>query len=102
MSLLLLHVPLCSMPSLCDDLHGADALDRYVVNICFRFTITEGNKIDWLGWSLYMGYTPTHGPRFWDLRFKGSRMAYELSMQEAMAGAYAAAPGVKPPPISYR
>lgn len=49
-----------------------------------RFTITGGNRIAWLGWSLYVGYLPHYGPRFWDLKFKGERIAYELSMQEAM------------------
>lgn len=51
-----------------------------------RFTITHGNKVDWLGWSLYVGYLPHHGGRFWDIRFKGERIVYELSLQEAMAG----------------
>jgi hypothetical protein len=40
--------------------------------------------VAWLGWLLYVGYLPHFGPRFWDLRFKGERIAYELSMQEAM------------------
>jgi hypothetical protein len=53
-----------------------------------RFTITHGNKVEWLGWSLYVGYVPSYGGRFWDIRFKGERMAYELSLQEAMAGAW--------------
>jgi len=50
----------------------------------FRFTITGGNRIAWLGWSLYVGYLPHYGPRFWDMRFKGERVVYELSMQEAL------------------
>jgi hypothetical protein len=51
-----------------------------------RFTISHGNRVSWLGWSLYVGYLPHYGGRFWDIRFKGERMAYELSLQEAMAG----------------
>ena len=53
-----------------------------------RFTITHGNKVEWLGWSLYVGYVPSYGGRLWDIRFKGERMAYELSLQEAMAGGW--------------
>ena len=53
-----------------------------------RFTISEGNKVDWLGWSVYVGYLPNYGPRFWDMSFKGERIAYELSLQEAAAGNY--------------
>lgn len=49
-----------------------------------RFTIT-GNKVSWLGWEMYVGNKPTAGPRLWDIRFKGDRIVYELSMQEAMA-----------------
>lgn len=51
-----------------------------------RFTISHGNKVSWLGWSLYVGYLPHYGGRFWDIQFKGERVAYELSLQEAMAG----------------
>jgi hypothetical protein len=51
-----------------------------------RFTISEGNKVDWLGWSVYVGYLPNYGPRFWDMSFKGERIAYELSLQESAAG----------------
>jgi hypothetical protein len=35
-----------------------------------------------------VGYLPHFGPRFWDLSFKGERIAYELSMQEAMTSAW--------------
>jgi len=51
-----------------------------------RFTITHGNKVDWLGFSLHVGYLPHYGARFWDVRFKGERLAYEISLQEALAG----------------
>ncbi|KIZ06096.1 hypothetical protein MNEG_1864 [Monoraphidium neglectum] len=49
-----------------------------------RFTIT-GNKVSWLGWEMNVGNKPTSGPRLWDIRFKGDRIVYELSMQEEMA-----------------
>jgi primary-amine oxidase len=51
-----------------------------------RFTI-QGNKVNWLGWSFLIGNKATSGPRLWDIRFKGDRIIYELSMQEEMAGA---------------
>lgn len=41
--------------------------------------------MSWLGWSLYVGYLPHYGPRYMDVRFKGERIAYEISMQEALA-----------------
>lgn len=50
-----------------------------------RFDITQGNRVSWLGWSLYVGYLPHYGPRYMDVRFKGERIAYEISMQEALA-----------------
>lgn len=49
-----------------------------------RFSIV-GNKISWLGWDFYYGNKATSGPRLWDIRFKGERIIYELSMQEEMA-----------------
>jgi primary-amine oxidase len=50
-----------------------------------RFSIEVGNRVTWLGWSLYVGYLPHYGPRYMDVRFKGERIAYEISMQEALA-----------------
>jgi hypothetical protein len=38
-----------------------------------------------------VGNKPTSGPRLWDIRFKGDRIVYELSMQEEMAGGRTAA-----------
>ncbi len=51
-----------------------------------RFSI-DGNKVKWMGWEMDVGNKPTSGPRLWDIRFKGERIIYELSIQEAMAGA---------------
>eukprot|EP00775_Hariotina_reticulata_P012327 gene12327-12462_t len=50
-----------------------------------RFSITDGNQISWLGWELNVGYLPHYGPRYMDLSFKGERIAYEISFQEALA-----------------
>lgn len=41
--------------------------------------------MSWLGWSLFIGYLPHYGPRYMDVSFKGERIAYEISMQEALA-----------------
>jgi primary-amine oxidase len=50
-----------------------------------RFSIGQNNRVSWLGWQLYVGYLPHYGPRYMDVRFKGERIAYEISMQEALA-----------------
>lgn len=53
-----------------------------------RFTLSAGTspRVRWLGWETTIGYKATSGPRFWDIRFKGERIAYELSMQEISCG----------------
>lgn len=38
-----------------------------------------------MGWEFEAGLGK-RGPRLFDIRFKGERIAYELSVQEAMAG----------------
>lgn len=40
-----------------------------------------------MGWDLNMGMRSTAGMRLWDVRFNGTRVAYEISLQEAAAGA---------------
>uniref|UniRef100_A0A383VT45 Amine oxidase n=1 Tax=Tetradesmus obliquus TaxID=3088 RepID=A0A383VT45_TETOB len=50
-----------------------------------RFSVGQNNRVSWLGWQLYVGYLPHYGPRYMDVRFKGERIAYEISMQEALA-----------------
>lgn len=35
----------------------------------------------WMGWSLSLGHKPTAGVSFWDIRFNGERIIYELSLQ---------------------
>ena len=53
-----------------------------------RFTVSAGTspRVQGLGWGVTVGYKVTSGPRFWDLTFKGERIAYELSMQEMACG----------------
>lgn len=49
-----------------------------------RFSVSR-NLVRWMGWSLEMGLAK-RGPRFFDVRFKGERLAYEISFQEGSAG----------------
>lgn len=46
---------------------------------------------DWMGWSFSLGHKPTTGVSFWDIRFKGERIIYELSLQVGVAGQSASA-----------
>lgn len=43
----------------------------------------EQQYFEYLGWSFYYSYTATLGVLLYDIRFKGERIMYELSMQEA-------------------
>lgn len=45
----------------------------------------EQQYVEYMGWSFYMAFTRTLGLMFYDIRFKGERILYELSMQEAAA-----------------
>lgn len=38
-----------------------------------------------MGFSFYMGFTYNRGWAFYDIRHKGQRILYELSLQEALA-----------------
>lgn len=53
-----------------------------------RFTLSSATspRVEWLGWEVTVGYKATSGPRFWDVRFKGERIAYELALQEISCG----------------
>ncbi|CAI6331895.1 unnamed protein product [Periconia digitata] len=51
-----------------------------------RYRVDEENQyIEYMGWSFYMSFSRTLGIMFYDIKFKGERILYELSMQEAMA-----------------
>jgi primary-amine oxidase len=45
----------------------------------------EQQYVEYLGRSFYVAYTRTLGLMLYDIRFKGARILYELSMQEAAA-----------------
>ncbi|KAI2470927.1 copper amine oxidase [Annulohypoxylon bovei var. microspora] len=46
---------------------------------------TEEKYVEYMGWSFYVAHTRTLGVMLYDIRFKGERILYELSMQEAAA-----------------
>ncbi|ETN43872.1 uncharacterized protein HMPREF1541_11003 [Cyphellophora europaea CBS 101466] len=51
---------------------------RYKVDV-------EQRYVEYMGWSFYLSYTRTLGIMFYDIKFKGERILYELSLQEALA-----------------
>jgi primary-amine oxidase len=46
---------------------------------------TENQYVEYMGWSFYISHSQTLGYMFYDIKFKGERILYELSMQEATA-----------------
>lgn len=57
-----------------------------------RFRIEGYNIVHVYGWALSIGHRPSTGLSFWDIRFRGERIVYELSLQEAFAGYGGASP----------
>ncbi|NWS78198.1 AOC3 oxidase, partial [Crotophaga sulcirostris] len=49
-----------------------------------RYSITD-NRVTFQGWSIAFGMNLNSGPRFFDIRYRGERIVYELSLQEALA-----------------
>jgi len=45
----------------------------------------EEQYVEYMGWSFYLSFSRTLGIMFYDIRFKGERILYELSLQEATA-----------------
>ncbi|KAK0380129.1 copper amine oxidase [Colletotrichum limetticola] len=51
-----------------------------------RYKVDEEQKyIEYMGWSFYTSYSRTLGLMYYDIKFKGERIIYELSLQEAAA-----------------
>jgi primary-amine oxidase len=51
-----------------------------------RYKVDEKNQyVEYMGWSFYVAFSRTLGVMFYDIKFKGERILYELSMQEATA-----------------
>ena len=49
-----------------------------------RFSVL-GNRLTYMNWRLDFGIRPTAGLGLFDVRFKGKRIAYEISLQEGIA-----------------
>lgn len=45
----------------------------------------EQRYVEYMGWSFYMSFTRSLGVMLYDIKFKGERIIYELSLQEAAA-----------------
>ncbi|KAF2461214.1 copper amine oxidase [Lineolata rhizophorae] len=45
----------------------------------------EARYVEYMGWSFYVHFTRSLGIMFYDIKFKGERILYELSLQEAVA-----------------
>ncbi|XP_061604926.1 retina-specific copper amine oxidase isoform X2 [Phyllopteryx taeniolatus] len=58
-----------------------------------RFSVS-GNHVLYLDWSFAFGLSSLTGMRVFDVRFKGERIAYELSVQEAMSVYGSVTPGM--------
>ncbi|KAJ7196797.1 amine oxidase catalytic domain-containing protein [Mycena pura] len=51
-----------------------------------RFRVDEDNQwVSWMGWSFYLSFARDMGLSLWDVRFRGERILYEISPQEALA-----------------
>ena len=51
-----------------------------------RYKLDKDNQyVEYMGWSFYVSFSRTLGIMFYDIKFKGERILYELSMQEATA-----------------
>ncbi|EAU82653.2 copper amine oxidase [Coprinopsis cinerea okayama7 len=50
-----------------------------------RFRVDPATRyVTWMGWSMYLGFSRDMGLSLWDIGFKGERLIYELSPQEAV------------------
>ncbi|XP_078140610.1 primary amine oxidase, liver isozyme isoform X2 [Centroberyx gerrardi] len=58
-----------------------------------RFSVKD-NHVLYLDWSFAFGLSSLTGMRVFDVRFKGERIAYELSVQEAMSVYGSVTPGM--------
>nr|XP_057905405.1 retina-specific copper amine oxidase [Doryrhamphus excisus] len=58
-----------------------------------RFSVS-GNHVLYLDWSFAFGLSTLTGMRVFDVRFKGERIVYELSVQEAMSVYGSVTPGM--------
>ncbi|KIM38732.1 hypothetical protein M413DRAFT_447684 [Hebeloma cylindrosporum] len=45
----------------------------------------EQQYVSWMGWGMYLSFDRDMGLSFWDVRFRGDRIIYQLSPQEAIS-----------------
>ncbi|KAB5594148.1 Primary-amine oxidase [Ceratobasidium theobromae] len=70
---------------------NARALDKRPTphNVVFGGSRIKADKnaqyVEWMGWSLYLGFNRDTGLTLWNIKFKGERIIYELALQEAIA-----------------
>ncbi|KAJ7111935.1 amine oxidase catalytic domain-containing protein [Mycena epipterygia] len=51
-----------------------------------RYRVDKDNQwVSWMGWSFYLSFARDMGMSLWDVRFRGERILYEVSPQEALA-----------------
>ncbi|KAF8176144.1 amine oxidase catalytic domain-containing protein [Mycena galopus ATCC 62051] len=51
-----------------------------------RYRVDKDNQwVTWMGWSFYLSFARDMGMSLWDVRFRGERILYEVSPQEALA-----------------
>lgn len=51
---------------------------RYRVDLAERY-------VSWLDWTFYISYSPEQGVGLYDVRFKNERIAYEITLQDAIS-----------------
>lgn len=51
-----------------------------------RYRVDKDERyVTWLDWSFYISYSPEQGVMLYDVKFKDERIAYEISLQEAIS-----------------
>jgi primary-amine oxidase len=51
-----------------------------------RYRVDKDNQwLTWMGWAFYLSFARDMGMSLWDVRFRGERILYEVSPQEALA-----------------
>lgn len=51
-----------------------------------RYRIDTAERyVSWLDWSFYISYSPEQGVGLYDVRFKDERIAYEITLQDAIS-----------------
>ncbi|KAJ7340875.1 amine oxidase catalytic domain-containing protein [Mycena albidolilacea] len=51
-----------------------------------RYRVDKDNQwVTWMGWAFYLSFARDMGMSLWDVRFRGERILYEVSPQEALA-----------------